>query len=71
MGASLILWVFGLLLAGSGLSVWLEFACMIPRSGGEKVYMEAAYPRPKLLISVIFAVQIVVLGFTGKLYVRY
>lgn len=39
---------------------------MFPRSGGEKVYMEAVYSQPKLLISVVFAVQIVVLGFTGE-----
>lgn len=38
---------------------------MIPRSGGEKVYLEAAYRRPKLLVTVIFAVQAVALGFTG------
>ncbi|KAH8669188.1 amino acid permease-domain-containing protein [Xylariales sp. PMI_506] len=66
LGASLLLWVLGLLLAISGLCVWLEFACMIPRSGGEKVYLEAAYPRPKLLITVFFAVQAIALGFTAS-----
>lgn len=39
---------------------------MIPRSGGEKVYLEAVYRRPKLLITVIFAAQAVALGFTGE-----
>ncbi|OJJ55215.1 hypothetical protein ASPSYDRAFT_184836 [Aspergillus sydowii CBS 593.65] len=39
---------------------------MIPRSGGEKVYLEAAYRRPKLLVTVIFAVQAVALGFTAQ-----
>jgi hypothetical protein len=38
---------------------------MFPRSGGEKVYLEAVYQRPKLLITVFFAVQAVALGFTG------
>lgn len=66
MGASLLLWVLGLLLAMSGLCVWLEFACMIPRSGGEKVYLEAAYPRPKKLLTIVFAVQAIALGFTGE-----
>lgn len=65
VGAALLLWVLGLLLAGSALAVWLELGCMIPRSGGEKVYLEAAYRRPKLLVTVIFAVQAVALGFTG------
>ena len=56
------------MLALSGLCVWLEFACMIPRSGGEKVYLEAVYRRPKKLITIVFAVQAIVLGFTGKLF---
>lgn len=62
----MFLWVLGLLLSISGLCVWLEFACMIPRSGGEKVYLEAAYRRPKMLITTVFAVQAVALGFTGE-----
>ena len=61
----MLLWVLGLLLAMAGLCVWLEFACMIPRSGGEKVYLEAAYRRPRMLITVVFAVQAIALGFTG------
>jgi L-type amino acid transporter 9 len=36
VGASLFLWVFGYLLALAGTYVWVEFACMFPRSGGEK-----------------------------------
>lgn len=62
----MLLWVLGLLLSIAGLCVWLEFACMIPRSGGEKVYLEAAYRRPKRLITTVFAVQAIALGFTGK-----
>lgn len=66
VGAALMLWVLGLLLAMAGLCVWLEFACMIPRSGGEKVYLEAAYKKPHMLITTVFAVQAIALGFTGK-----
>ncbi|KAM0473661.1 hypothetical protein ACHAPX_008066 [Trichoderma viride] len=66
LGASMMLWVLGLLLSISGLCVWLEFACMIPRSGGEKVYLEAAYRRPKMLITTVFAVQAIALGFTAS-----
>ncbi|KAJ2971829.1 hypothetical protein NQ176_g7506 [Zarea fungicola] len=65
VGASLMLWVLGLLLSIAGLCVWLEFACMIPRSGGEKIYLEAAYKRPKRLITIVFAVQAIALGFTA------
>lgn len=59
-------WLFGLALAFSGLLIWLELGCMIPRSGGEKVYLEAAYKKPKLLATVVFAVQAILLGFTGE-----
>lgn len=38
---------------------------MFPRSGGEKVYLEAVYRRPKYLATVVFAVNAIVLGFTA------
>jgi amino acid transporter len=66
VGASLLLWTLGFFLAGAGLCVWLEMGCMIPRSGGEKVYLEAVYRQPKLLITVVFAIQAVALGFTAS-----
>ncbi|KUJ19016.1 amino acid transporter [Mollisia scopiformis] len=65
VGAALMLWVFGAILSFAGLCVWLEFGCMFPRSGGEKVYLEAVYRRPKLLATIIFSTQAVLLGFTA------
>ena len=50
----------------AGLLIWLEFGCMIPRSGGEKVYLEASYPRPRHFITIVFAIQTILLGFSGK-----
>ena len=61
-----MLWVLGGLLSFAGLCVWLEFGCMFPRSGGEKVYLEAVYKRPKLLATVLFSTQAVLLGFTAS-----
>lgn len=66
VGAALMLWVLGGLLSFAGLCVWLEFGCMFPRSGGEKVYLEAVYKRPKLLATVLFSTQAVLLGFTAS-----
>lgn len=60
-----MLWLGGLVLAFAGLFIWMELGCMIPRSGGEKVYLEAAYKHPKLLATTVFAFQIIILGFTG------
>lgn len=65
VGASLILWAGGLILSISGLLIWLEFGCMIPRSGGEKVYLEAVFPKPKLLSTTLFAVYSLCFTFTG------
>ena len=39
---------------------------MYPRSGGEKVYLEAVYKRPRFLATVIFAMNAILLGFTAS-----
>ncbi|KAF9528470.1 amino acid transporter [Crepidotus variabilis] len=65
IGASLMLWVLGFVLSFCGLFVWLEYGTMFPRSGGEKVYLEVVYEKPKFLVTVIFAVNAIVLGFTA------
>ncbi|KAL2843406.1 amino acid/polyamine transporter I [Aspergillus pseudodeflectus] len=64
-GAALALWIVGLALSYCGLSIWIELGSLMPRSGGEKVYLEAAYPHPQMLITTIFAVHVIFLGFTG------
>ncbi|KAF6220071.1 hypothetical protein HO133_003202 [Letharia lupina] len=66
VGAALMLWVLGLLLSFAGLCVWLELGCMFPRSGGEKVYLEAAYRQPRFLATVVFSTQAIFLGFTAS-----
>lgn len=60
-----MLWVIGFVLSLCGLFVWLEFGTMFPRSGGEKVYLEAVYRQPKHLVTVIFAVYVVILNFSS------
>lgn len=65
IGASLMLWVLGFLLSFCGLFIWLEFGSMFPRSGGEKVYLEAVYTRPRYLATVVFAANAILLGFTA------
>ena len=65
VGAALSLWIFGFAISFCGLFVWLEFGCLFPRSGGEKVYLEAAYPRPRYLVTTLFGVQAVLLSSAG------
>ncbi|KAH6850690.1 amino acid permease-domain-containing protein [Chaetomium sp. MPI-CAGE-AT-0009] len=65
VGISLLLWAVAGLLTLSGLSVYLEFGLAIPRSGGEKNYLERIFRRPRRLATSVFAVQIVLLGFSA------
>ena len=66
VGLSLSLWIVGAIIAACGLAVSLEYGCMLPRSGGDKVYLEFTYRRPKFLASTLVAVQAVLLGFTAS-----
>lgn len=63
---AMMLWVLGLFLSFAGLFVWLEFAAMFPRSGGEKLYLEAVYKNPRLLVTILFATNAILLGFTAS-----
>ncbi|GKT46326.1 low-affinity methionine permease [Colletotrichum spaethianum] len=65
-GLALLLWVVGAIVAACGLMVSLEFGTMLPRSGGDKVYLEFTYRRPRFLASTLIAIQVVLLGFTAS-----
>ncbi len=46
--------------------MYLEYAANFPnRSGSEAVYLEQAYPRPRYLFPISFAVQTVALSFSS------
>lgn len=66
IGLTLLLWIVGALIAACGLAVALEYGCMLPRSGGQKVYLEFTYRRPKFLASTLVAVSAVLLGFSAS-----
>lgn len=66
VGASLMLWVLGFVLSACGLFIWLEFGTMFPRSGGEKVYLEAVYKKPKYLSTYVFAANAILVGLTAS-----
>ncbi|KAG7132932.1 High-affinity methionine permease like protein [Verticillium longisporum] len=67
VGLALIYWVIGFFMAAAGLAVYLELASYFPnRSGGEVVYLEQAYPRPKYFFPVTFAVQSIILSFSSS-----
>ena len=65
-GLALSLWVIGAFVAWAGLAIDMEYGCMLPRSGGVKVYLEYTYRWPRFLTSTLVAVQAVLLGFTAS-----
>ena len=62
---SLLLWIVGALIAWFGLAITTEYGCMLPRSGGFKVYLEYTYPYPRFLASTMIAIYCVLLGFSA------
>jgi amino acid transporter len=66
IGLALVLWFLGAVISACGLAVSLELGCMLPRSGGEKVYLEFIYDHPRFLASTVVAVQAMLLGFTAS-----
>lgn len=66
IGLTLVLWVVGALVTWCGLAVSLEYGCMLPRSGGDKVYLEFTYRKPRFFTSTVFAVVAVLMGFTAS-----
>lgn len=45
IGLTLLIWLIGTILSGCGLAVSMEFGCMLPRSGGEKVNPPSLHER--------------------------
>ncbi|KAJ5105810.1 methionine permease [Penicillium alfredii] len=66
VGLTLLVWLVGTILSACSMAVSMEYGCMLPRSGGEKVYLEYTYPRPRFLASCLVAAQAVILGFTAS-----
>ncbi|KAG8166681.1 hypothetical protein KVR01_002370 [Diaporthe batatas] len=64
VGMTLLLWVIGSLISFCGLAVYLDLGTAIPRSGGERVYLERIFRRPYMLATCMFMSYVVLLGFS-------
>src|SRR5271163_3292015 len=64
-GLALSLWLIGAFVSWAGLAIDIEYGCMLPYSGGIKVYLEYTYRKPRFLASTLVAIQAVLLGFTA------
>ncbi|KAG6846584.1 hypothetical protein H0H93_012995, partial [Arthromyces matolae] len=50
------MWLIGALIAAAGTTVYIELGTGLPRSGGEKNYLEFIYRRPQFMTTCTFAV---------------
>lgn len=57
IGLSLCLWVFGAIIAATGMQVYIVWGTAIPRNGGEKNYLEYLLPAPRYLITWVYAIN--------------
>ncbi|OAA61642.1 amino acid transporter [Niveomyces insectorum RCEF 264] len=64
VGMALLVWVLGSLISFCGLAVYLDLGTAIPKSGGERVYLERIFRRPRMLATCMFMAYVVLLGFS-------
>lgn len=66
VGLSLFIWVIGMIIAATGMAVYLEFGTTIPKNGGEKNYLEYVYRHPKYLATGFYTGYVILLGWAGS-----
>ncbi|KAF4620159.1 hypothetical protein G7Y89_g14662 [Cudoniella acicularis] len=64
VGAALMLWILGSLISFCGLAVYLDLGTAMPRSGGERIYLERIFKKPHMLATCMFMAYVVLLGFS-------
>ena len=64
VGMTIVLWALGSFISFCGLAVYLDLGSAIPRSGGERVYLERIFRRPHMLATCMFMAYVVLLGFS-------
>ncbi|CAA7268868.1 unnamed protein product [Cyclocybe aegerita] len=62
VGVALLMWLVGALIAACGTAVYVELGTGLPRSGGEKNYLEFIYRRPKFMVTCAFTIYTLIMG---------
>lgn len=64
VGMSILVWVLGSAISFCGLAVYLDLGSALPRSGGERIYLERIFRKPRMLATCMFMAYVVLLGFS-------
>ncbi|KAJ3709608.1 APC amino acid permease [Lentinula raphanica] len=62
VGVALLMWIVGALIAAMGTAVYIELGTGLPRSGGEKNYLEFIYRKPEFLTTCTYSIYAVITG---------
>ncbi|TFK21258.1 high affinity methionine permease [Coprinopsis marcescibilis] len=65
VGLSLTMWVVGAAIATAGLQVYIIWGTALPHNGGEKNYLEYLFPKPRRLITSLYAANAVLLAYAA------
>ncbi|KAF7967538.1 hypothetical protein HWV62_33952 [Athelia sp. TMB] len=65
VGVSFLMWIAGAAVAFAGTAVYIELGSGMPRSGGEKNYLEFIYRRPRFLTTCVYAVYALFMGWSS------
>ncbi|KIY63423.1 APC amino acid permease [Cylindrobasidium torrendii FP15055 ss-10] len=66
VGVALCMWLCGAVIAAIGTTVYIELGSALPRSGGEKNYLEYIFRKPAFLVTCIFAVYALIMGSSAS-----
>ncbi|KAJ2741463.1 hypothetical protein GGI20_005170 [Coemansia sp. BCRC 34301] len=67
VGMSMVVWSIGAVVSLCGCAAYMELGTMLPRSGGEKEYLDVAYPRPRALLPFVFCLSFIAISFPSSL----
>ncbi|KAL0958390.1 hypothetical protein HGRIS_000532 [Hohenbuehelia grisea] len=62
VGIALLMWLIGASIAATGTAVYIELGTGLPRSGGEKNYLEFIYQRPKFFVTCVYSIYAIIMG---------
>ncbi|KAK2732961.1 hypothetical protein FQN57_002330 [Myotisia sp. PD_48] len=66
IGLTLLAWAVGASISAIDLAGCIEYGCMFPRSGGDQLYLEFTYRRPRFLASTLYATTIVLFSSSSS-----